>query len=402
MKKTLTLLAVFIFSLSATSQWNSLNTGLFGQKDYVEKDGTYFLINYPNGVQATTDLSTLNPLNNGLPVSGSNVFAESLGKSSTHVFCGTHDGVYRSDDLGSNWTLSNGNIPFSSTEFVKKFYEFNGDLYAVMNTDVGAGGGVFISTNSGNTWFGTAGGMGGNATILSIMEYNSTLYANTNVALYTSSDWGANWTAHPHFNYGVFAFWANVDVMVASTTIGMERSTDGGNNWTTVTGPTGLTNSDAIGLLGSIYISGSGASQGVWISPDNGLTWIADNTGISAVDQTTLYQFYLGPDKLFLGAITEGYFKGVPLSVPNGTNLSSSINSYYDVNSNTITVRYTGTNYGNVSATLYDLTGRKIEVLPLENELSKFQTTGLNTGIYIVQVNIDQQNIAVPIKVVVP
>lgn len=402
MKSTLTFLIVILIYSTAFTQWNSLNTGLLGQKDYVEKDGTYFLINYPNGVRATMDLNTLNPVNNGLPVSGSNIFAESLGKSSTHVFCGTHDGVYRSDDYGANWTLSNANIPFSSTEFVKKFYEFNGDMYAVMNSAVVTGGGVYISTNSGNTWFGTAGGMGGNATIFSIMEFNDTLYANTDVGLYTSGDWGADWTAHPHFNYGVFAFWANVDVMVASTTVGMERSIDGGNNWTTVTGPTGLTNSDAIGVLGSIYISGSGSSQGVWISPDDGLTWIGDNTGISAVDQTTLYQFYLGPDKLFLGAITEGYFKGIPLSVPNTTDASPSFNSYFDVNSDAIAIRYTGTNSGNASATLYGLTGRKIEVLPLENVLSKFQTTGLNTGIYIVQVNIDQQNIAVPIKVVVP
>lgn len=402
MKKPLTIIALIICSLSGFSQWNSFNTGLLVQKDYVEKGGTYFLINYPNGVQATTDLNTLHPVNNGLPLSGSNVFAESLGKSSTHVFCGTHDGVYRSADLGANWTLSNGSIPFSSTEFVKKFYEFNGDVYAVMNTDVGTGGGVYISTNNGNTWSGTAGGMVSNATIFSIMEYNGALYANTDITLYVSYNWGNTWFSHVHFNYGVFAFWANFDVMVASTTVGMERSTDGGNNWTAVNGPTGLTNSDAIGVLGSIYISGSGTSQGVWISPDNGITWSADNVGISAVDQTTLYQFYLGPNKLFLGAITEGYFKGLPLSAPIEREIISSFNSYFDANSGAIAVRYTRTHAGIVSATLYDLTGRKIEVLPIENMLSKFQTTGLNTGIYIVQVNIDQQNIDVPIKVVVP
>ena len=159
---------------------------------------------------------------------------------------------------------------------------------------------------------------------------------------------------------------------------------------------------DAIGVLGSIYISGSGSSQGVWISSDNGMTWVADNAGISAVDQTTLYQFYLGPSQLFLGAITEAYFKGIALSVPPVAELTSSVNSYFDVNSDAIAIHYTGTHTGDVSAALYDLTGRKIEVLTIENELSKFGSTGLNTGIYIVQVTVEQQIIDVPIKVVVP
>ncbi len=385
MRRTFTLFIGIAYCSFSFGQWNSFGSGFLGNKDQTIKDGTYYMINYPNGVQATTDFTNWNEVNTGLPLDGNNIFAESLGNNSTHLFCGTHSGVYRSDDDGANWSISNGNLPFSSTEFVKKFYEFNGDMYAVINTDIGTGGGLYISTNNGNSWFGTAGGMSGNATIYSIMEHNGVLYANTNVALFSSSDWGANWNADPHFNYAVFAFWATDIAMIASTTIGFERSTNGGTNWNTIPGPDGLSSGEAIGVPSAIYIGARGGNAGIWISTDDGLTWSADNSGISVVDQTSFYQFYHAPGVLYLGAITDSYSKPtLGVGFNEHVNYVHFMATYFESRTS-ISVNVSGSNAENGLVELYDLTGKKLNETNIQDGSADFDTSDLSKGVFIVR-----------------
>lgn len=399
MKRTSTCLLILCLGISAFAQWSPFASGFFSNRDMTIKDGTYYMISYPMSIQSTDDFSTWTPVNNGIALSAGNIFAESLGHNDSYLFCGTHSGVYRSDDAGANWTLSNGTLPFSTMIYVKKFFEFNGDMYVVMNNDIANGGGVYISQDNGANWFGTNGGLTSNTIINDIFELNGTLYASTNVGLFSSTDWGGNWVQDTHFNYAVHAFYGNDDALVVSSLLGMERSTNGGSTWTTVTGPSGLASAELTGYGTTVHLAARGGTDaGLWISGNGGQTWAMNNTGIGPADVPTTYQFYLSDTHVYLGAITDSYsYERQDVGISERNSLDG-FNASFLPSEEAIRIFSEEIKPG-TEAKLFDLTGRTLRTIQLNGLQTDLDASTLNAGIYIVLIT--RQGLELPIKVVV-
>lgn len=197
------------------------------------------------------------------------------------------------------------------------------------------GGGVFRSTDNGNTW--VFSGIGGKRVVSFLVDANGNILAGTQYyGVYRSTDHGETWTyidgsgfgltdvqcmavdssghifvgvnliAFFHFNYGIYrstdngtnwqqVFDPNTSVgalvinpenhFVAGTRYGVYRSTNNGANWQHI----GLWNTPvkAIALRGQMPIPESifaGTAAGIHRSIDHGNSWAQINTGLTNLD----------------------------------------------------------------------------------------------------------------------
>jgi len=152
-------------------------------------------------------------------------------------------------------------------------------------------GGVFRSTNKGDSW--TAVNTGLTSTSVSALAINSSgnIFAGTNGGVFRSTNNGDSWTA---VNTGL----TNTNVLdlainsnghiFAGTGVGVFRSTNNGDSWTAVN--TGLTSTFvfalAINASGHIFAGTNGG--GVFRSTNNGDSWTAVNTGLTTTDVRAL------------------------------------------------------------------------------------------------------------------
>ncbi|HMX29716.1 MAG TPA: hypothetical protein PKC13_29290, partial [Blastocatellia bacterium] len=145
------------------------------------------------------------------------------------------------------------------------------------------GGGVFISSDNGQTWRSTRGIRAG--TVFDLAAFNNVLYAGSSGgALYFSTDGGDNWErpllgiAANAIVHDFYEF--NGRLYVATVGDGVWRLGDSPYKWEKL-GTTGLTNQNIWALAGSggnFYAAGNG---GVYLSTDGGATWTVRNNGMT-------------------------------------------------------------------------------------------------------------------------
>ncbi|MCI0473016.1 MAG: hypothetical protein L0Y76_05465 [Ignavibacteria bacterium] len=111
----------------------------------------------------------------------------------TAVHAGTNgNGTLYSNDNGIHWH-SSGNVGLTNPS-VNCFIQKGTNFFA------GTNGGVFMSTNSGSSWFGVNTGIGSN-TVKTFALIGSTLFAGTTGGIYQTTDNGALWT-YTGYNIG--------------------------------------------------------------------------------------------------------------------------------------------------------------------------------------------------------
>jgi uncharacterized protein (TIGR03437 family) len=160
---------------------------------------------------------------------------------------------------------------------------------------VGTGGGVFKSTNAGQSWTAASIGLGTlSVRLLSIDPLNGVLYAVTFSGLFKSMDGGGSWlpTNVPLFTDpsgrrifpGIAALAVDPQHNVyAGTGFGLFKSTDGGATWN----PTGLAGTPIWALCadpknpGTLYAA---PQNGLVESTDGGATWNPVNNGLTSTD----------------------------------------------------------------------------------------------------------------------
>lgn len=309
MKRIPTLAASCLFLFTASAQWTPLTSGLTSIRSMTHVGPDLYAVNYPNGVKKSTDGgSTWNPVNTGLPSVGSNVFCESVGYNGSYLFAGTQSGIYRSNDGGASWALANGSLVASNSVYANKWFVNSGVTMAIFAGSVANGGGIWRTSNNGDTWFIGHSGMGSNVTVNAVTLVGATLYASTNVGLYTSVDNGLNWTADAVVNYATYGLEQAGTNLVILSTFGYRYSTNGGATWNDATGdPAAPTKGELAGYDGALYAN-TGSSTGCVKSIDNGATWTAFNTGLGAIDQAALEEFHIAGTRMYVTALFDVYY----------------------------------------------------------------------------------------------
>jgi photosystem II stability/assembly factor-like uncharacterized protein len=161
-------------------------------------------------------------------------------------------------------------------------------LVATVGNSTGSTGPIYTSTDSGMTWTSQSTGSGNRqwVSVASSADGSRLVAAVYNGNIYTSVNYGANWTARDNQR-----FWTAVTSsadgkkLVAAVTGGnIYTSTNFGTNWTAQTGSGSLTwsalasSSDGTRLIAA---TGGGSGQ-VYISSDSGVTWTVQTVSSTA------------------------------------------------------------------------------------------------------------------------
>jgi len=295
-----TLYAATNFALYASSDngshWTSTNLRI--GVSALERIGTNLfagsLFNGPGIFLSTDNASTWAPINSGL----TNTLARSLFSVGNTILAGLDgQGVYLSGNNGGNWTLVNAGLTIINDYVTTCFDTLGSNIFMGSNFN-----GVLLSVNGGTSWTAVNSGLT-NLFVTSLTHVGMNLFAGTwDGGVYLSNNLGASWTA---VNTGLTNF--NINSLVAfggnlfaATRSGVFRFSDSGTSWTEVS--TGLTDTYiySLAVIGPNLFA-STASQGVFMSNDNGANWtsasgfptfhsmaIADST-ILAVSDFAIY-----------------------------------------------------------------------------------------------------------------
>ncbi|MGH7725781.1 MAG: hypothetical protein ACREOU_10195 [Candidatus Eiseniibacteriota bacterium] len=198
------------------------------------------------------------------------------------------NGVYRSDDYGTTWTLMSGGMPTAGFERVNLALAPSEPdvLYASLVDSVTSGlFGMYRTANGGLSWTkltATPNYLGGQG------WYDNTLVVHPN-------------DANTVVAGGVYPY--------SGTSYGVIRSTNGGASWTDITfGPAGnrvhpdqhfLTYGPDL----TLWIANDG---GVWRRPNGGTTWINCNSTLSLTQFYTVAQSPTDPDFIVGGTQDNG------------------------------------------------------------------------------------------------
>ncbi|MFA7359648.1 MAG: T9SS type A sorting domain-containing protein [Candidatus Kapaibacterium sp.] len=268
MKKLIYLLIILAFTTTLKSQWLPSNGPYGGNVKcffspssvlYAGTEGNNVMMSGNNGITWTNASSV------GLTNSVINCYIQ----RGTNYFLGTNGGVFLSTNTGSTWFAVNSGL-YNST--VNTFLSLDQNLYA------GTTGGLFVTSDNGASWYGTGYNIT-NPNITSLLMYNGTMFAGTfGGGVFKSTDNGASFSTA---NFGLIN--QNVNALLLSgTTIyagasalngadGIYKSTNNSASWISA----GLLNIGVYSLmLNSSYLY-AGTNSGVYRSSNSGVSWTA-------------------------------------------------------------------------------------------------------------------------------
>ena len=260
-----------------------------------------------------------------------------LAVSGTNIFAGTSDGIFRSTDSGTNWTMV---TPLSTIPEVISLTFSGTKLFAGTN-------GICLSTDNGVNWTVADSGI----SVYSLFVSGGKIFAGTWVAgIIVSTNDGTSWSEVDYTDVNVNALAVSGTYILAGTQKGIFLSTNGGKNWTLnnsgmptnafissfalsggnlFAGGLGLylsTNSGftwtqpgstsfpiaRLAVLGSDLFAGS--LSGIYRSTDNGISWTADDSGSTLLPELDVWSFAISGKNIYAG--TDGGY--VYLSTDNG------------------------------------------------------------------------------------
>ena len=190
-------------------------------------------------------------------------------------------GLYKSSNYGANWSLisgTNNRSWFSVASDSTGQYLVAGSLDIYYSHLGGAWTKSTSNTSVGEYWYGIASSSTG--------QYLAAVGTNTNYSIYTSNDYGVNWT--PIYIVGAIFISIASDgtgqYLVAGGYNGyIATSSDYGANWTTRTGAGSNYWNVASDITGKYLYAAAGFNQNtltsglIWKSSDYGVNWIISN-----------------------------------------------------------------------------------------------------------------------------
>jgi photosystem II stability/assembly factor-like uncharacterized protein len=286
MKYLFSLIFALFISFSIDAQWTQTNgpyggnVNCFAKFDsvlYSGLSGAGVFKSINNGdswININNNLSDLNV--NAIIISGSNIF----------IGC---QGIYLSSNSGNSWIFSGlGECGITS------FASIGSYIFA------GSGCGVYLTTNNGVNWVSKNNGLI-NTYVRCITVSEGKIYAGTDNGLYVSSNYGDNWQSL----YSSSTFISSVAVSNQNIYLGVYKfvihSSDGGLNWNL---RWGLPDYDvnSIVISDSIIYAGTGGA-GIYYSTNSGYSWYPSN--FIGYDVNCLYK---NSNQIYLGTNINGAF----------------------------------------------------------------------------------------------
>jgi len=304
--------------------WSSMNNGLtYTNVNTLFNDGTFFYAGTMySGVYKSVDYGqNWFSASTGINVSRINDFDV----NNSGIYVGTSCGFNFSSDAGQTWSLCDSGISYHEINTLKlsgteayagtnggHIYKTinNGQNWVCLNTgvsnmvlilDLAIDGpnifaadyshGIFRSTDNGQTWSPCNNGMNlDNVYCVAVM--NAMVFAGGFDGIYRSSDNGTSWTVS---NTGLDSPCAIKSFINLGNSIfaggrgKVYRSINNGQSWTISSN--GLPANKFITsfeVYGSYIFAGSEGGAGLYLSSDNGLTWMPANSGLPVISVSSL------------------------------------------------------------------------------------------------------------------
>jgi len=186
-----------------------------------DKDNYLLSGNWGGKIYRSTDEgSTWQLLNSDMSVN----YIWALAADGNHIFAGTEQGMYVSNDNGQSWEFS-----FGQNAEIRSIYVKDGNVYAVT-----WGNGIYVSENNGDTWTSLNDDIiGVPFTSIIVMQDGTIIAGSFNSGIYRSTDAGATFENIDIDYRFVWALALNSDGYLFAGTYGngVYSSIDGGLTW---------------------------------------------------------------------------------------------------------------------------------------------------------------------------
>jgi hypothetical protein len=256
----------------------------------------------------------------------------SLASMGQYTLAGTNGGIFKSNDAGNSWNVSNSGL---SNQTVLSLIAAGDHIIAGTN-----GGGIYLSHDSGSTWEQSNVGLT-NLIVTAFAFDGIAIYAATHAGVFSSVDEGDSWTP---INSGlsdlstrsIAVSGNNILVATASGIFVSDRSTI---SWTQQSTGLGSTTVNNLAVTNGIIYAAT--SNGIYTSPDQqNITWTEANNGYEG--NVTSSAVYNG--KLFAGTREDGIYRSLSLSSIAWSEFNSGFNNletYAIYNSGTLIIAAT-------------------------------------------------------------
>lgn len=305
MKNIFIIILLTLATFSSKGQWTQTKGPYGGNiNDILINGSNIYTATMGGGIFISTNNgNSWDTLNTGL----TNGFVYSLKFSNNKMFAGTQGGIFSSTNNGTNWNAKYTGNPISSMDVSDSV------LFAGTSTK-----GVVLSIDSGLTW--NAGGNMG----LPYDNFTSRYFSISSVAVikgnwfvaesgpyggvYFSTNKGNTWTpVNSGLTNTAVKTLAIIDSVIFAGTIGggVFVSSNNGNSWSPINN--GLTNPNILSLtINNNKIFAGTDSGGVFVSVDYGLNWIPINNGLN--NTLDIKSIAVNDSNLFVGTSRKGVF----------------------------------------------------------------------------------------------
>ena len=263
-------------------------------------DSSILYVSVANGVRRSTDGGVTFPdFFGGLPE-----YVMALRFAQGALFATTSDGVFRSDDDGSNWARAGtGTSGWTSTLLV--------DPVNPATMYVGTGSGLSKTTDGGATWAPSSVGLTGGVSVIAADPGNPAhLHAISGNALFLSLDGGVTWgpggSSPPYGSVMTLAIDAAAtgrSVYAGTYGSGIVRAAVGTTTWSSASASVTDFRDRVVQSLAAHpsdpLVIQAGTRGGVLRTTDGGTTWTPSRTGIDAHGVPSLAKVASAPTTLY-------------------------------------------------------------------------------------------------------
>jgi photosystem II stability/assembly factor-like uncharacterized protein len=286
-------------STDAGNNWIPINNNFWAEfRDVlITYKDTIIVGSWDNGLYRTFDRGiSWENINNGLEYL--HIYRTYL-LSNGELLVGTSgSGVFRSSNFGNDWVGSNNGIPIGGNgyRYVYCIIEiFPGKILC------GTQDGIYYSSDFGHNWVYKSSGYENKRALDIIKDHYNNVYVATNIGggVYSSSDQGNTWN-HIGLNYSIYTLGFDADSMLCAGGLshGLNRYLPSGNNWSQIYNK-GYTpvETNVLSLINNGSLVASTYLWGLFSTTDNGQNWKSINNigpvkDLISIDDTTIVFYY--------------------------------------------------------------------------------------------------------------